>query len=206
MLNITRRNKISIFIIVVVLGYVLLGIGVRFGRAYRFQGEWKGFDSQDYFQTETFPDGLRLDYPKGWELSVYEKGGTKNLGELRVSFIKSNYFFWPDTGLNVWWRRIDENWALEDAREWYVENLAFGISDNELEQKQDTFQEITVGTGNYPALTQTFHLPGRNNPRKQVVLLVVGDEAFAFTFQMKGDDEEIRKIVERMLNSLEIYE
>jgi hypothetical protein len=205
MIEFIKRNKVSVFMVAAVLTYISLGAGVRLWRTYQFRGEWAQFDSIEHSKADTFPDGFRLDYPASWNVLIYENGGTKNLRELRSAFTKPNYIFVANTYLNIWWRRVDESWTLEDARQWYVQELAFGIRDSELEQKQTSFQEQTVGVGNYPALIQTFDEFGGKNPHRQVVLLVVDDEAFALSFHTKTYDEEIQKTFERILNSLEIY-
>lgn len=200
-----KINKASLFILVVIVGVFLIGISRRFISNIQYQGEWSQYDSQAYSQASTFPDGFRLEYPANWEVSNLEKGGTKNLGELRVSFYKPDYFFTPSTALQIWWRRVDDNWTLKETKDWYIGDIAFGVNDAELEQKRDSFREVEIGKGNYLALVQTFNRFEGENPGRQVFLVVVGDEAFAFSFHSDNYDEDIAILFERMIDSLEIY-
>lgn len=200
-----KVNKISLIIVVFIVGLFLIEIGKRYISMIHYQGGWSQYDSQEYSQASTFPDGFRLDYPTNWEVSNLRKGGTKNLRELRVSFYKPNYIFTPSTYLQVWWRRVEANWSLDDVEEWYVSDIAFGVNRDELEQKRDRFLRTKVGAYDYPALVQTFNRFEGKNPRRQVVLLVVGDEAFAFSFHTDDYNEDIAATFERMIASLEIY-
>ena len=210
--NSSMKIIVSRYIIpIIILGLIVVGILFdlrnQYERYYQMQGQWATFDSQAYHQQiRSFPDGFRLDYPLGWGITTYERGGTKNLRQLRVSFTTPHFIFDPDSYLQVWWRRIDENWTLDDARKWFVKEIPFGLDGVELREKQDTFQKTTVGIGQYPALIQTFTVFSGENPHEQVVLLVVGDEAFAFSFHTDNYDEQTEQIFERMLDSLEIYE
>ena len=86
------------------------------------------------------------------------------------------------------------------------ENVPFGVNHSELDQKRNSFEEIVVGKGNYPALTQTFVQFSGVNPRRQVVILIAGDEAFAFEFRTNNYNEETQETFERMLDTLEFYE
>jgi hypothetical protein len=200
-----KVNKVSLIIVVVIVGVFLIELGKRYDSMIHYQGEWSQYDSQEYSQASTFPDGFRLDYPANWEVSNLRKGGTKNLRALRVSFFEPNYIFIPSTYLQIWWHRVDTNWTLDDVKEWYVNDIAFGVNRDELEQKRDGFSRIKVGVHDYPALVQTFkHFEGKN-PRRQVVLLLVGDEAFAFSFHTNDYNEDIAATFERMIATLEIY-
>jgi hypothetical protein len=73
--------------------------------------------------------------------------------------------------MDVWWRRVDENWTRYDARDWYIEDLSFGEAQV---TNKNIYQETEIGKGEYPALTgvnlATFD-------KRRVVVLVVGDEA-----------------------------
>jgi hypothetical protein len=193
-------------VLIIVLVYFVIGINERWRRTQEFQGQWSQFDSQNYFKRETFPDGFRLDYPASWSVSTYRKGIPQSR-EFRTRFTQpDNNFFSPDTNMSTYWQQVDEDFTLDDARIWFVEDVVTDISRSELEQKRVSFQEITVGKGNYPALTQTFVQFNGTNPHRQVVVLVVGDEAFAFSFHTKNYDEETKQVFKRMLDTLEIYE
>ncbi len=200
-----KVNKASLIIVIVIVGLLLIGIGKRYISFSQYQGEWRQYDSGEYSQTNTFPDGFRFEHPENWEVTSYEDGATKNGKELRVSLRKPNYIFTPSTGLQIWWRRVDDNWTLEDSKNWYVGDIAFGVDNTELEQKQDSFREVEIGKDNYPALVQTFKRFAGENPTRQVFLLVIRDEAFAFSFYTDNYEEDVAITFERMIGSLEIY-
>lgn len=200
-----KLSKVSLVIVVFVVGYFIFGTGKRLITASLYRDEWSQYDSREYSQAETFPDGFRFDYPANWEVTSYENGATKNGRELRISMRAPNYIFSPSTYQQIWWRRVDDQWTLEDTKEWYIDDVAFGVNNTELEQKQDSFRNIEIGKGNYPALIQSFTQFEGENPLRQVVLLSVGDEAFVFSFHSENYDEDISATFERMINSLEIY-
>ncbi len=201
-----RTNKVLQSLV----GILFIGIAgfiltQRFVRALQGEAEWQLFNSQDHYRdTQTFPSCFRVEHPANWELVVLEKGGTKNLGELRVAITRPNYLFWPNTTLEVCWRRVDDTWTLERVKDWFVQDVSFGISRQELVEKQDTFQPIIVGPNSLPGLMQTFEaLPGRN-PREQVFLILHQDEAFAFSFITDDYDAEIEQIFARMIASIDM--
>jgi len=201
-----RANRVlQILVVTLVVGTVSFTLVERFIHARQGIGEWRLFDSQEHYRDiPTFPDCFRVEYPANWELAVLENGGTKNLRELRVAITRPNYLFWPNTTLEVWWRRVDETWTLERVKDWFVQDVYFGISPDELDQKQDSFQPTMVGTNNLPGLTQTFDTFHGRNPVRKVILLLVGDEAFAFNFITTNSDSEVEPIFGRMINSIDM--
>lgn len=207
MIRIDRRlNRVlQRLVLILIIGIVSFTLAQRFIRARQGEGEWKLFNSQDHYRDiQTFPNCFRVAHPANWELAVLENGGTKNLGELRVAITRPNYLFWPNTTLEVWWRRVDETWTLERVKEWYVQDVSFGISRQELAQKQDSFRPILVGPNNLPGLTQTFEAFRGPNPREEVILVLDEDEAFAFRFITTDYDVDMEQIFGRMIDSLDI--
>ncbi len=195
-MSISERISLLIFVILV-LGF-LGNTSMRIIRAYQFEGEYSLFDSQDSLVGDNDPDGFRLEYPTSWSPLSWSNGHPKeNLRERRVKFKNPYYFFSTKTYVTIWWRRVDNNWTMYDAKDWYSEEYGFGISQRSL----DSFQETSIGIDNYPALENT--VQGR-----EVVLFVVGDEAFALEFQAKNHVEykKMENIFERMLNSFEVYQ
>lgn len=195
-------QRLALVLFIGAVGFTLIQ---RFIHTRQGETEWKLFDSQEHYRDiQTFPDCFRVEHPANWELAVLENGGTKNLGELRVSITRPNYLFWPNTGLNVWWRRVDETWTLERVKDWYIQDVSFGVSTQELAQKQGSFQPIFVGPGELPGLTQTFEVFRGPNPREHVILLLVKGEAFAFSFMTNDYDADVEQIFSRMSDSIEM--
>ncbi len=185
------------------LAVVFIGFTIqRYVTAASMKGKWAVFDSQNYIRGVGNPDGFRLEYPSSWQPGVYDNGGPKNLGDLRARFTEPYFIFTPKTYLSIWWKRIDQNWSLEDVRDWYIEENGFNVNRDLLEQSRDSFSETAVGAGNYPALTQTF-AGGRE--RIILYLLIVDDEAFVLEFNTKNYNNDLEKTFERMVNSFEVY-
>ena len=174
----------------------------RYIHAISLKGQWTLFDSQKYMHGSNNPDGFRLEYPSSWQAGAYNNGGPKNLGDARAAFDAPFFLFTPRTFLYIWWKRIDQNWSLEDVRDWYIEENGFNVNRDLLEQSRDSFSETAVGAGNYPALTQTF-AGGRE--RIILYLLIVDDEAFVLEFNTKNYNNDLEKTFERMVNSFEVY-
>lgn len=207
MIRVDRRvmRLLQLLAFTLLIGTVSFTLIQRFIRARQGEAEWKLFDSQDHYRdVQTFPDCFRVEHPANWELVVLENGGTKNLGELRVAITRPNYLFWPNTTLEVWWRRVDETWTLERVKDWFVQDVSFGISRQELVEKQDSFRPIIVGPSGLPGLTQTFEAFGGHNPWRKVILLLVEDEAFAFNFITTDYNSDVERIFRRMIDSIDM--
>lgn len=198
-----RENRLML-IILCALAIGFTGFTVqRYIRAVSLKGQWTSFDSQQYMHGNNNPDGFRMEYPSSWQEGVYDNGGPKNLGDARVAFDAPFFLFTPRTFLYIWWKRIDDNWTLEDVRDWYIEENGFNINRELLEQSRDSFSETTVGAGNYPALTQTF---AGGKERITLYLFIVGDEAFVLEFNTKNYNADLEKTFSRMLASFEVYD
>lgn len=207
MIRIDKRvNRVlQRLVLLLLMGIVSFTLFQRFIHARQGESEWKLFDSQEHYRDiQTFPGCFRVEHPTNWELAVLERGGTKNLGDLRVAITRPNYLFWPNTVLNVWWRRVDKTWTLERVREWYVQGVSFGVSNEELAQKQDSFQSILVGPGKLPGLTQTFESFRGPNPREQIILLLEEEEAFVFSFITNDYDVDMERIFSHMIDSIDM--
>ena len=203
--------KFALRILLGIILFIIVGRTISLIMAYQKEGQWNTFDSISWAKPPKDPDGFRLNYPTSWDEFSYSGGATKNGRELRASF-ESPYYWWTSkTYLNIWWRRIDGHWTLTDASNWFEHELGFGIRDHEIEMKHDAWQTTTIGKGKYPALVQTFgdpygvfHLPP-SKAEERVVLLIVGDEAFALTFNDDEVDPETVAIFQKMLDSFEVY-
>ena len=198
-----NKNHLPVLVLLILILVFIAGTVTRYSHASQVEGQWAEFDSQNYIYGENNPDGFRLEYPQSWPLAAYEGGGPRNLKDARLGFDEPHFLFTPSTYLYVWWRRVDENWTLEDVRDWYIEELGFGINRPDLEQNRNAFQKVTVGVGDYPALSQIFGQGTRSV--KQIVLFIVGDEAFILVFSTPGFDY-YSDAFNRMLNSFEVYE
>ena len=199
-----NKNRLAILVLLMLGLSFIIYTTIRYIQAFQVAGQWTEFNSQDYMHGENNPDGFRLEYPQSWRLEAYANGGSKNFKDARLGFDEPYFLFTPNTFLYVWWRRVDENWTLEDVRDWYIEELGFGINRSELEQKRNSFQEVMVGAGNYPALSQVFWRDTNSGTR--IVLFIVGDEAFILDFDAQKLDSETLDIFNRMLDSYEVYE
>lgn len=198
-----QKNRFS-FLALVMIGITVIGYTVyRINRALQFEGQWAEFDSQDYMHGENNPDGFRLEFPQSWVSGAFDGGGQKNLGDLRARFEEEFFIFTPNTYLSIWWRRVDETWTLEDVRDWYIDDLGFGINHAELEQQRNLFREITVGACNYPALSQDFWQGPHSG--KRIILLIVGDEAFVLDLNAPYFDAKTTDTFDRMLRTFEVY-
>ncbi len=189
-----ERNTLLIFVILV-LG-TLGSVSMRIIRAYRLEGEYSLFDSQDSLVGDNDPDGFRLEYPTSWSPFSWSNGHPNyGLREQRVMFNNPYYFFNTKTFVTIWWQRVDDNWTMYDARDWYMESRGFGSG--------QTFQETSIGIDSYPALENTLPVG-----RVKIVLFVVNDEAFALEFEAKNFAEyrKMENIFEHMLNSFEVYQ
>lgn len=207
MIRVDRRvmRLLQLLALTLLIGTASFILIQRFIHARQGEAEWQLFDSQDYYRDiQTFPNCFRMEHPANWELAVLENGGTKNLGELRVSITRPNYLFWPNTGLNVWWRSVDETWTLERVKDWYVQDVSFGVSAQELARKQDSFQPIRIGQNSFTGLTQTFEEFRGHSPREQVILILNDDEAFAFSFITTDYDSDVERIFRRMIDSIDM--
>ncbi len=203
-----KRNIGPIILIIVLFITFVIALDARWRRTQELQGQWSQFNSQDHYQTKTFPAGFSLDYPSDWTVFTHRKGKPQS-PDLRTRFTKPDNLFFSNTRLSIFWRRVDAEWTLDDSRSWFFEDIApIGISNSELERKRDQSfrREITVGKDKYPALTQAFVEFSGPNPRRQVILLVVGDESFALSLHSDDFNEETEQIFERMIDSLEVYE
>lgn len=177
--------------------------------AYQHEGQWATFDSISRAKPPQDPDGYRIDYPTNWNVIFRSGGGSKNLRNRRGSFQSP----WESqTYLNIWWRRVDPHWTLDDAQTWFENELGIGIRDKEIKEKHNRWRTEMVGKGQYPALVQTyydttsaFQFSDLPNDQTRVVLLIVGDEAFALTFHDDDVDPETTAIFQRMLDSFEVY-
>lgn len=179
---------------------------------YLYRGQWAIFDSRDYYQVETFPDGVRFEYPKGWGLGIHSKAPPANIGtDRRIDLDAPNFFFWPHTGINVYWQRVDHVWTEEELRNWYTDKVARGVNHQELQEKRTTFQSIMVGQGRYQALLQSYDkitiglFTIMIQPLERVVLLQVEDEVFAFVLTTPNMKNGAVDAFDRLLNSLEVY-
>ncbi len=211
-MNIIKPNLIKFWMKyrLAILVLFMLGISFtvytsfRYIHAFQVAGQWTEFDSLNHMHGENNPDGFRLEFPQSWVSGAFDGGGQKNLKDARAAFDEPFFLFTPNTFLYVWWRRVDETWTLEDVRDWYIEELGFGINRSELEQRRNSFREITVGEGNYPALSQVFWQSADSGTR--IVLFIVGDEAFILDFNAQRFDAETLDTFNRMLNSFDVYE
>lgn len=198
-----NKNHLPVLVLLILILVFVAGTATRYSHAFQVEGQWTEFNSQNYMHGENNPGGFRLEYPAAWISGAYEDGGQKNLKNLRARFDNPYFIFSPKTYLSIWWRRVDETWTLENVRDWYIEELGFGINQPELEQNRNTFQKVTVGVGDYPALSQIF---GQGTSSvKQIVLFIVGDEAFILVFSTPGFDY-YTDTFNRVLNSFEVYE
>jgi hypothetical protein len=198
-------NKWMAVFFCMVIAYVVIGKGTMLRRAVQLEGQWSTFDTSQYEHTANDPDGFRLVYPSGWDAGFLAGGRSKNLRELRASFEKPSYTWTSTTYLNIWWRRVDPSWQLDDALTWFEGDLAFGLDRTQLAKKHDTWERITIGAENYPALLQTFATSPVAPPYEKIILLVKDDEAFALTFRNDLSDPETPAMFERMLGSFEVY-
>lgn len=198
-------NKLALIVVsLLIISWVSSKV-IDTSRARQLEGQWVEFDSNDYQITANDPDGFQLSVPAHWKKFFHSGGGTKNLKELRASFESPYYLRVSATYCNVWWRRIDDTWTLQDAQAWFEDDLGFTLWDSEIEQKHDSWESTTIGFQKYPALTQTFTRLRGKNPRMQVTLLVVRDEAFALVMQDDDVDEETEARFQRMLDTFEVY-
>ena len=198
-------NKWMVVFFCMVIAYVVIGKGTMLRRAVQLEGQWSTFDTSQYEHTANDPDGFRLVYPSGWDAGFLDGGRSKNLRELRASFEKPSYTWTSTTYLNIWWRRVDPSWQLDDALTWFEGDLGFGLDRTQLAKKHDTWERITVGAENYPALLQTFATSPVAPPYAKIILLVKDDEAFALTFRNDLSVPETPAIFDRMLGSFEVY-
>ncbi len=205
-------RRVGWLVIAVVVLYFVAGAGYRWLQYYRYQGQWVTFDSQDYYQTNTFPDGVRFEYPANWRLLTYKEGGTLNQGTaLRIRLIKPNFIFSAGTWFTIWWQRVDETWSSTQILKWYIEDVERVVDREELIQKLDSFEPIAVGAAEYPALLQSFEsfnlgpFASSDDPLRKVVLLQVEDEVFAITFSTSDSTDGSLETFERILGTLEIY-
>lgn len=202
-----RVGKV-IFVPIIVILYFAISIGVRWNRIDKYKGQWTQFDSQAHYQSETFPDGLRFDYPASWLIGTFESGSSPNIGRtLRVKLTDPNFLMREDTGIRIHWRRLDEDWSLADIRDWYIDEIERTINRSVLKAKRDDFQQSEIGQGSYPALMQDFSRLKRGPlPYYQVILFRVDDEAFVFIFNTSDRRNGSLDIFKRMLDSIEVYE
>lgn len=198
-----KKNWLAILILIILGLSWIVYTTARYVHAIQAEGQWGVFDSQNYMHGEDNPDGFRLEFPLSWRFAVYDNGGPKNLKDAQAAFDEPFFLFTPNTFLYIWWRRVDDTWTLEDVRDWYVDELGFGINRSLLEQNRHAFREITVGVGDYPALSQVFWRDAYAGTR--IVLLIVGDEAFVLDFSTQNFTETSATF-NRMLNSFEVYE
>lgn len=198
-----NKNRFGILVLLIISLSFLAYTTIRYVQAFQVVRQWTEFDSQNYMDGENNPDGFRLETPQSWISAAHDGGGQKNLGNLRARFSNPFFVFSRKTYLAIWWRRVDETWTLENVRDWYIEDLGFGINRSALEQRRNSFQEVSVGAGNYPALSQDFWHSA--NSGTQIVLFVVGDEAFILQFTAQDFDTETSNTFTRMLNSFEVY-
>lgn len=198
-----KKNWLAILILIILGLSLVVYTTARYIHAIQVKGQWGVFDSQNYMNGEGNPDGFRLEFPLSWRFAAYDNGGPKNLKDARAAFDEPFFFFTPTTFLYIWWRRVDSTWTVEDVRDWYIEELGFGINRSLLEQNRHAFREITVGDGNYPALSQAFWQDAHSGTR--IVLLVVGDEAFVLDFSSQNFPESSATF-NRMLDSFEVYD
>jgi hypothetical protein len=195
----TTQEKIGFVSFGLIVILFITGILIRFIHGNTNVGQWTVFNSRERLTGEDDPDGFRLEYPSSWEANAYSGGGSHNMGELRALFNYPFYLFEIQQNLHVYWRRVDEDWTRYDARDWYIEDLPFGHA---AVTNENIYQEIKIGKGNYLALTGT-NLTTFD--KRRVVVLVIGDEAFALDFYSERDDPEVDVIFERMLDSFEVY-
>ncbi|KAA3660583.1 MAG: hypothetical protein DWQ04_19020 [Chloroflexi bacterium] len=197
------REGFSLILLLAFVIYFLAVTGLRIIQAYQLEGEWVEFNSQQRLKGENDPEGFSIEYPANWEALSYSGGGTKNLRELRAGFDNPYYLFSTKDYVSIWWRRVDESWTMYDVRDWYIEDIGFGISQSSLEQSRDSFKATSIGSQNLPSLEKTFY-PGMNE-QIRVVLFVVDNEAFVLEFQ-SNNYRNFESTFERMLNSFEVYE
>lgn len=197
-----NKNHLPVLVLLILVLVFIAGTVTRYSHASQVEGQWAEFDSQNYMHGENNPDGFCLEYPTAWVSGAFEDGGQKNLKNLRARFSEPHFIFSQNTYLSVWWRRVDETWTLEDVRDWYIEELGFGINRSELEQNRNNFRKITVGVGDYPALSQVFWRGSNSGTR--IVIIIVGDEAFILDFTTSSFDT-YSDTFNRMLNSFEVY-
>lgn len=206
-----RRIVVSL-----VAAYLCLLVGstlVRWIGLSLYADQWLAFDSQEYYQTKTFPDGVRFVYPKAWYLNVSEKGPPANAGRFRrFSLTRPKLPFSTYSKILVHWKRIEVTASLDDVADWYIHEVARGIRYEELLQSRSTFQQTVIGRGHYAALTQDYRNFGMSpftltpDPLERVVLLKVGDEAFAFVLKTSDTTNGSVEVFDRLLASLEIYQ
>ena len=204
-----RRRIWNILVLSAVAFYISAYLIISWSHAIRFKGQWTVFDSQNYSTAETFPDGIRFEYPKSWDVTTYEKGGTPNLGvDLRIYLKAPLQRIWMD----VYWRR-EEDWTLDDVLDWYIDDVERTVPFDELMQSRDQFTPALVGVGDYPALVHDYPrsnlgilgpAPGPHHLMR-AVLFKVGDEAFAITLTTADKTDGSLEIFQRILDTLEIY-
>ncbi len=199
-----KQNRLVIIILAIYFCGFFVHTASQYFQAIQLEGEWSIFDSQEYLHGKNNPDGFRLEVPMSWQSGVYDNGGPKNLGDARAAFDEPFFVFTPKIYTYVWWRRIDDTWELETVRDWFIDNLGYGINQTVLEQERNSFRSTTVGDGNYPALEHEFRIAG--NQKERVVIVIVDDEAFVLTFTSKWVDPKTDKIFNRMLDSFEVYQ
>jgi hypothetical protein len=197
-----KKRHVAAFVIIIAV--FIMGVTIRFVRGYTLEGEWAVFDSQKRLTGHNNPDGIRLEYPANWEVSPYSEGGTKNLGDLRVSFYNPFYLFTAKQYLSIWWQRTEDDWTRYDVRDWFIEDIGFEYKVDTLREFRELFQETKIGMGNYPALTQTFQK--RNETEERIIVFSVNDEAFVLRVNYLTGDSETEEILKRMINSIEVYD
>lgn len=145
--------------------------------------QWSLFDSSNYYNSPSYPEGIRFEYPLYWELATFEHGASKNLGDLRIALYHPFYIFSPRRAMNVYWTRTNGKWELEDVADWFISNNVFGIDNETVNSLRGQFETVYAGRQNYPALIATVKGEGRNTTHTFLLLLDPdGDEAFGFDF------------------------
>lgn len=177
-------------------------------RTARYAGQWEQFDSREHVIAETFPDGVRFEYPRNWRLTTFRTGGGRyGLRFQRILIDAPLQTLW----WNIDWKRAPD-WTLEDVLTWYINEVELSVDYDELHSSSDAFVPTVVGKYAYPALMHDYHIVDLGplqwpRPRQlgRVVLLKVGDEAFAITMTTADAADGSLEMFTRFLDSLEIY-